>query len=319
MLEQALGVRLVQHGDGFVVAQAREGRLDRLQFRDVALDHLEVGHAALEHAADDEAEEVFGQRHQVIEAGIGELRLDHPELGEVAAGLGFFRAEGGAEAVDLAEGERGALDVELAALGEEGLVAEVVHREERRGAFARGGREDRRIGEDEAVVVEIVAGGLDDLRADAQDGGLARRANPEMAMLHQEIDAVLLGRDGIGLLLGHALHHFDVLDIELVAAGGALVGADAAGDDDAGLLGEVLCGLPDFRRDGGLGHDALHGARAIAKDGEEQLAGGAHVVEPAVQDDGLAFMLLQAGDGGGDGWLRAGRGYRCVRHVRACS
>ena len=128
-----------------------------------------------------------------------------------------------------------------------------------------------------------------------------------MAMLHQEIDAVLLGRDGVGLLLGHALHDFDVLDVELVAAGRALVGADAAGDDDAGLLGEVPGGLPDFRRDGGLGHDALHGARAIAKDGEEQLAGGAHVVEPAVQHDGLAFMLFQAGDGGGDGVL-----VRCV-------
>ena len=53
---------------------------------------------------------------------IGDLGLDHPELGEVAAGLGFFRAEGGAEAVDLAEGEGGGLDVELAGLGEVGLV-----------------------------------------------------------------------------------------------------------------------------------------------------------------------------------------------------
>ena len=38
MLDQALGVRLVQHGGGLVVAQAREGRLDRLQLRDVAFD-----------------------------------------------------------------------------------------------------------------------------------------------------------------------------------------------------------------------------------------------------------------------------------------
>ena len=48
-----------------------------------------------------------------------------------------------------------------------------------------------------------------------------------MAVLHQEIDAVLLGRDGVRSVLRHALHDFDVLDIELIAAGRALVGADA--------------------------------------------------------------------------------------------
>ena len=178
----------------------------------------------------------------------------------MTAGLGFFGAEGGSEAVDLAEGERGALDVELAALGEEGLVAEVLDGKERRGAFACGRRKDRRIGEDKAVVVEIIACSLDDLRADAQDGGLARRADPEMAMLHQKVDAVFLGRDGVGLLFRHTLDDFDVLDVELVAAGRALIGADTAGDDDARFLGEVLRRLPDLGRDGGFGHDALHGA-----------------------------------------------------------
>ena len=102
-------------------------------------------------------EEGFGEVHEAVEVHEGDLGLDHPELGEVAAGLGFLGAEGGAEAVDLAQGERGGFDVELAGLGEEGLgVAEVVELEERAGAFAGVGREDGRVGADEAVGVEVL-------------------------------------------------------------------------------------------------------------------------------------------------------------------
>jgi hypothetical protein len=109
----------------------------------------------------------------------------------VAAGFGLFRTEGGAEAVDLAEGEGCGLDVKLAGLGEEGRFAEVIDGEEGRGAFAGGWGEDGRIGADEAVGVEILGGGAHDFGTDAEDGGLARGADPEMAMLHEEVDAVL--------------------------------------------------------------------------------------------------------------------------------
>ena len=49
-----------------------------------------------------------------VEFEVGYLGLDHPELGEVTAGFGFFGAEGGAEAVDLAECKGSGFDVELA-------------------------------------------------------------------------------------------------------------------------------------------------------------------------------------------------------------
>ena len=125
-------------------------------FLDVAADDFELAGAVLEHALDDVGDEVFGQFHEAVEVAVGDLGLDHPELGEVAAGLGFFGAEGGAEAVDLAQGERGGLDVELAGLGEEGGVAEVVDGKERGGAFAGGRGEDGRVGADEAVAVEVL-------------------------------------------------------------------------------------------------------------------------------------------------------------------
>ena len=69
-------------------------------------DDFQVGAVRFEHARDDVSEEGFGELHQAFEVGIGDLGLDHPELGEVAAGLRLFGAEGGAEAVDLAERER---------------------------------------------------------------------------------------------------------------------------------------------------------------------------------------------------------------------
>ncbi len=125
-------------------------------------------------------------------------------------------------------------------------------------------------------------------------------------MLHEELDAVLFERDRVGVGLGDALDDLDVFDIELEAAGGAFVGADFAGDDDAGLLRQAFECLEDRGRHAlDVGH-ALHGAGAIAKDGKQQLAAFARVVEPSVKSDGLAFKLAERGDGG----VRGG-GFRC--------
>ena len=107
-----------------------------------------------------------------------------------------------------------------------------------------------------------------------------------------------LGVMGKGVSIGDEVDDFDVLDVEFEAGGRARVGADAAGDDDRGLLGEGLDAVEDLGRDGGLGHDALDGAGAVAEGGEEQLAGGADVVEPAAEGDAFAFVGGERGDGG---------------------
>ena len=54
-----------------------------------------------------------------------------------------------------------------------------------------------------------------------------------MPMLHQEIGAVLFGRDGIRVGLRNALHDLHIQHVEFVAAGSALVGANFAFDDHA--------------------------------------------------------------------------------------
>ena len=106
----------------------------------VALEHLQLGargsRSTLLH---DVGHALLFPAHALVQVGEGDLRLDHPELHQVAAGLGLLGAEGGAEAVDLAEGHDRGLVVELAALAEVGLLAEVVGLEEGRRALAGGG------------------------------------------------------------------------------------------------------------------------------------------------------------------------------------
>ncbi len=229
---------------------------------------------------------------------VGDFRLDHPELGEMAARLRFLRAERRPEAVDLAQRHRGRFNVELARLREVSLLFEVVDRKQCGGAFACGRSKDRRIGESESAIVEVVACRLDDLGANPQDRRLPRRAQPEMAMLHQELDAVLLGRDGIRIVRIDALQNLRIADVHLVAAGSALVGAHLAGDDHAGFLGQALDRLEQFGRDRVLGDDALDDAAAVAENGEQQFAALAQVVEPAANGDGLTFVLANFANGG---------------------
>ena len=50
----------------------------------------------------------------VREVGEGDLRLDHPELGEVAAGVRVLGTEGRPEGVDLGQRQTVGLDIELA-------------------------------------------------------------------------------------------------------------------------------------------------------------------------------------------------------------
>ena len=71
-------------------------------------------------------QEPLRQRRIVGEVGEGDLRLDHPELGEVAAGVGVLGAERRPEGVDLGEREAVGLDVELPRHRQERLAAEEI-------------------------------------------------------------------------------------------------------------------------------------------------------------------------------------------------
>ena len=287
----------LQNGNSIFVGDAREGRLDVFELRDVALEGFEFAGFVFDDALYDGGDEAFAKIHHVGKFGVSGFGLKHPEFGEVAASLGFFGAEGGAEGVDLAEGHGGGFDVELSALREVGLlVVDVIHFKERAGAFASGGGEHGSVGKGVALRVHEFAGGADGFGTDAEDGGLARRANPEMALVEEEIDAMLFELDGERRGFGDSLDDLDFADADFVAAGGALLGVDFAGDDDAGFLGEAFEGLEGF----GIffqGADALNDAGAVAKDGEEEFAGFAEIVEPAADGDFLGVVLACEFDG----------------------
>ena len=272
-----------------VVGDARKRFLHRFELRQVTFEDLELALAVLEHASDDRDNQVLGEIHDVVQIGVGHLRLDHPELGQVAARLRLLGAEGRAEAVDPAERHRVGFVVELTALRQiRGLLLEVLRRKERRRPLARRRREDRRVGEDEAARVEEVAYAVDDLVADAQDRLLALAADPEMAAIEQVVDAVFLRGDRVVVRLANDL---EVPDVDLVAARGALVGARGAGDDDRRLLREMVGGLEQLLADRGLRHHRLNEAAAVAHDQEMDLAARSTIVQPALDGDFLAFVL----------------------------
>ena len=95
---------------------------------------------------EDELEQPLRQRRIVGQIGERDLRLDHPELGKMAAGVGVLGAERRPERVDLGERQAVGLDVELARYGEERLAAEEILAEidlARRGARQIGEIERR--------------------------------------------------------------------------------------------------------------------------------------------------------------------------------
>src|SRR5262249_30798031 len=186
----------------------------------------------------------------------------------------------------------------LAGLSKECLLVEVIHGKQRTGAFAGCGRENGRVGESKAAFVEEIARGADDLSPNPQDGALPRRAHPQVPVLHKKVDPVLLARDGKRIVFGYPLHHPDVADVELIAAGGTLIGPHFAGDHQARFVGQVFERLKDFWRYLVFWHHTLNHAGAVAEDGEDQFAAFTLVVEPALNGDGLAIMPADVGDRG---------------------
>ena len=175
-----------------------KGALHVLELRRVALERLQLALPFVEHPRDDRHHEPLGQIDHVVERRVRHFRLDHPELREVPARLGLLGAEHRTEVVDAAERHGVGLGVELPALREKDfLILEVVDREERRRALARRRRENRRVGEDEPLVVEEVAHRADDLVTHAKDRRLLLRTNPQVTAIEQVVDAVLLRRNRI--------------------------------------------------------------------------------------------------------------------------
>ncbi len=243
-------------------------------------------------------DEVFRQLHQPVQVHVGHLGLDHPELRQVPPRLRLLRAKRRPEAVHLAQRQRRRLNVKLAALRQVRGIAEVVHRKQRRRALARRRRQNRRIGPDISIGVKVFSRRAHDLRANPQNRRLPWATHPQMPPLLQKVDAMILQRDRVRVGLRHALHHLHVFHVQLVPARRALVRTHLSRDNYARFLREAFQLFKHFRRHALHMRHSLDRPGSIAKDGEQQLAALARVVEPPAQSDRFAFVPANLGNGG---------------------
>ena len=216
----------------------------------------------------------------------------------MAAGLRFFGAKRRAEAVGLAERGAGRFVIKLAGLREiDFFVFEVIDFEQSRCAFAGGGREDGRVHQHEAVRIEIIADAFDHFVAHADGRVLAAAAQPQMAMIHQKIDAVILGRDGIRRLFRNALHNVRAFHVELVSARRARFFADLSANDQRRFLRQILQRFEQFLGQRAFHRDALDDAGAVAQLRETNFSAAAKIVQPARDLHRFAGVPARVRDG----------------------
>src|ERR1700722_19149939 len=110
----------------------------------------------------------------------------------MTAGLGLLGAERRAKCVDAAKRRSRGLPVELAGLGEVGRAqVEILGREQPTPLADRRGQ-DRRVDADKIPFVEEIVDRLLDFIPNSKDRHLPTAPQPQMAMLHQKIDTMLL-------------------------------------------------------------------------------------------------------------------------------
>ncbi len=273
---------------------------------------VEEGHflgSVLQHIGNDELNHILRQTHIVLQVGEGNLRLDHPELGGVAGGVGVFRPEGGAEGVDIAEGHGEGLAVELAGHRQVGGLAVEILRvvnlavlslghvvqvkggdlEHFAGALAVRAGDQRGVDIDKIPVLEELVDGHCRQRTDAEHGLEGIGPGPQMGDGPQELHGVLLRLQGI------------------VASGGAF-NADFAGLNLKGLLG-IRGHLHGALHDQGRAHvdlgdfleicqaiviHHLHGGEisTVVQDDKAKLLAGALIADPAADLDGLTCVFF---------------------------
>ena len=283
---------------------------------------VEKGHlvgALLHHAVDDVLDHGLGHVHVVAQVGKGHLRLDHPELGGMALGVGVLRPEGGTEGIHAAEGHGKVLRVELAGHGKAGALAEEIlgkvnaavlafrrvpniqggHLEHLPRALAVAGGDDGRVDVDEAPLLEKAVDGVGGHRAHPECGGKQVRAGAQVLDGAQILHTMALFLQGI--LGGRRPFHRDGGGLHLQGLLRLRREHHGAGDDEGGahvLPGDLLIVIQRV----GV-HDDLEVFKAGAVV-ELNEAEGFHVPDgagPAHDGDRLPIQPLLVCEDGGDG------------------
>ena len=184
--------------------------------------------------------------------------------------MDFSARKVGTEGVDLSERRGRRFAVELPRLGEVGVPLLEVLRGEEPGPLADRRREDRRIDAQEAALVEEVVDRLLDFVPDHHDRTLPRRPEPEVPVVEQEVDAVLLRLDRVVARTRPDDGEPGHTDVQ--HARRARILARFAGDGDGRLRRQLGEARPELLADLALHEHGLRGAGAVTQRGESDLA-----------------------------------------------
>ena len=216
---------------------------------DEGVEELHLVRAAFEHGVDDILHHRLHALEIVVQIGEGHLRLDHPELGGVALGVGDLGAEGGAEGVHIAEGHGKVFGVELTGDGQVGGLSEKVlaeidaagllagrvvgiqggDTEHLSGALGVGAGDDGRVDIDKAAVLEEFMHRRGRDAAHAEGGGEEVGAGAQMLDRAQKLHTVALLLQRV-IRRGDALH-LNGLGLELKGLLGLRGQHQGAADD----------------------------------------------------------------------------------------
>ena len=274
--------------------------------------------ALFHHLTDDELDHGLRHIHIALQVCEGHFRLDHPELGGVALGVGVLRPEGGAEGIYVPEGHGEVLRVQLAGDGEvRGFTEEVlgeVHLpilghgrifgvqrgdpEHLAGALTVAGSDDGGVDVDEAPLLEELMNGVGRHAPHPEHGGKQVRPGPQVLDGTQKLHAVALFLQGV--VGGGGALHLDGGGLQLQGLLGLRRQDDGAGDDQGGahvLGGDILIVL---QRPGLHDHLEILEAGPVVQLDEAE---GLHVpdgADPAAHGDRLAGECLAVGVDGRD-------------------
>ena len=281
----ALGADRLQLLDRVGVVHALEaGAHELLQTLHAGLVHAlrHEGHvvgALVQQRGEHVLQQAFGKIGVGGQIGERDLGLDHPELGQMAAGVAVLRAEGWPEGVHLAQRQAPALHIQLSAHGQVRLLAEEVlvevhlafgrawrvhgvqraHAEHLSGALAVARRDDGRVHPLELALMEELMHRHRQRVSDAAKRTKGVGARSKVRHFAQVLVGMGLRLDGIGVrIVDEAVHlqtcglQFKCLRLALALHQRAFSLDRAAGGQLHHLLGVVGQRVGNHQLQGGL-------------------------------------------------------------------
>ena len=299
-----LVVVLFQQGDGVGVGDAAKFVVqDVVQpvKQSLVNEFVEEVHflgSVLQNVGDDILDHGLGQLHIILQVSKGDFRLDHPEFGGMAGGVGVFSPEGGAEGINVAEGHGEGLTVELAGNGQVGGLAEEVlgvidlavlglgdvvqvkggDLEHFARALAVGAGNQGRVDIHKVPILEELVDGHGGEAADAEHRLEGVGAGTQMVDGAQELHGVALGLEGI--VAGGRAFHRDLLGLNLKGLFGVRGENQRAANDQGGADVDFGNFLKIFQ---GVVIHHLHGGEisTVVQDDKAKLLAAPAVSHPA--------------------------------------